>query len=274
MTFDIDNYSPIKQKHIIYNDSDNGRTYTVDIGNDSVIDLKSVTTFMDVLQKPALVPWAYNVGVKETFEVMRDLEEPFLSPEEVKQYLKERERDINAQKNKGGTRGTAVHHYLECEIKGIEYDVDPAYTGYWDQVRRFLDDYQPEFYATEIAVVSLEHEYAGRLDNLCKITAHPPRRRHRSLIGESGVMDLKSNKEGSVYPRAHLPQVEAYKHGVEEMTIGSQLPFDLSFALVVAVGQKRYTPCVSYANLNTFLAVKNAYDALNTMERANPNGRK
>jgi hypothetical protein len=274
MNFDIDDYSPIKQRHINSNDSEYGRTYTIDIDDDHVIDVPSVTTMVDVLHKHALVPWAYNVGVKETFDLMIDREEPIISPSEVKEILKKEERDINAQKNKGGARGTTVHNYLECEIKGVEYDVAPAYQPYWDQVRQFLDDYQPVFYGTEIGVVSLEHEYAGRLDNICKITAHPPRRRHRSLVGEVGVMDLKTNKEGAVYPRAHLPQVEAYKQGLIEMTSDSQLPFPITFGLVVAVGLKRYTPCVSYANFDVFLAIKNCYNALNTMERANPNGRK
>lgn len=270
---DIDEYSTIKQKHITSNDSDNGRTYTVDLGEDAVIDVMSVTTMMNVLEKPALVPWAYNHGIKEAYEVMINAEENILSPYEIKDILKDEKRDIESEKNKGGTRGTAVHKYLECEIMGHPYDVDPAYQPYWDQVLRFLNDYQPEFQATEIKVVSLEHGYAGRLDNLVTIKAHPPRRKHRSLVNESGVFDLKTNKDGKVYPNSHLPQVEAYKNAAIEMTEGN-LPFELTFGLVLAAGLQTYQPCVSYATIDTFLAIKNCYDALYKMGRSNPNARK
>lgn len=247
-----------------------GRTYVITVA-EKAIEVPSVTTIINyTVSKPALVEWAYSVGVRETFHLMNDDHEfSPLSPGEVKLKLAENGKTHKDEMEQAAGRGTAVHNVLEAIAKGEDFEYKVEYKPYVETLKKFLDDYQPTFHTSEMKVASLKHEYAGQFDGICTIGAHPPRRKHEDLTGQTVLLDLKTNKDGRVYAETHLPQVEAYKNAYLEM--GGD-PIDHAFVVGVGLDGK-YQPCVSYASFNTFHAILNLYNELKRMKENNPNSR-
>jgi hypothetical protein len=259
-----------------------GHTYRITGKEDSIltdgyIDLPSVTTIINnTVNKPALQPWAYNVGISSTLEYLQSLAEDQpaaisnLTSGEIKLALEEREATHKHEMERGAARGTEIHSVLEAIAKGKDYTFSREYAPYVETLKKWIDDYKPEFHKAEYKVASLEHGFAGQFDAICTINAHPPRRRHQDLTGQTVLLDIKTNKDGAVYNETYLPQVEAYHEAYTEM--GGD-PVDER--LVVALGPAgKYTPCVSYADFNTFKCIQNLYDALIDMKSNNPNKRK
>jgi len=153
----------------------------------------SVTTILDVIGKPQLVPWAAKMGVRAA------LVDPSISEEDAPYAI--------YQVKKGAAeRGQQVHWFAERYKTGNELkleDVDPERRGYCEAYMSWYNDYNPEIVAKELKTYSDEHEYAGRLDIVAK-------------LGPNSVciVDIKTGK--AVYDTYAL-QLEAYKVALKEM---------------------------------------------------------
>jgi hypothetical protein len=66
-------------------------------------------------------------------------------------------------------RGVAVHKIIEAYALGKEPEYPPEFEPYAVQVRRYLDEFKPEFIAAEAPVYNLELGYAGTLDTIQKL---------------------------------------------------------------------------------------------------------
>lgn len=259
-----------------------GHTYRV-VTDEGSRDLVSVTTIINnTLNKPALQPWAYNVGIKSTLDYIQEyaMENRHdgiiqnaianLTSGEIKLALEERKATHKDEMERGAARGTEIHSVLESIANGEEYTISREYKPYLETLKKWIDDYDPEFHKAEYKIASLEHAFAGQFDAICTIRKHPPRRRHKDLTGLTVLLDIKTNKDGAIYNESYLPQVEAYHEAWVEM--GGE-PTDER--LVVALGPAgKYTPCVSYASFDTFKKIQELYDALIHMKSCNPNKRK
>jgi hypothetical protein len=273
----------IKQEDIKQINTDDGRFYELEI-NGQVHKLISVTTVIgSLLAKPALVPWAYNIGIEETvkaiqekieFHVANDIPieaETILSIDwqDVKKYLAEKERTYDNRRGEGADRGILLHSCLEARIAGEDLpEGHEQVSDYCASLDKFIKDYNPEFHESEMKVVSLAHGFAGTLDTVCTIHKHPARRRHPSMIGKRVVLDLKTNKGGSIYPIPHFSQIDAYGLAYEEM--GGQ--YDAG--MVVAIGPENYSPNVNYFPKGIFLKMLDTHKALEEGQTNNPNARK
>jgi hypothetical protein len=273
----------IKQEDIIQVNSDDGRYYELEI-NGTIHKLVSVTTVIGtLLNKPALVPWAYNVGIEETVKALKEKIEFYVENdmpidaetilsvnwEDVKKYLAEKERSYDKRRGEGADRGILLHSCLEARIAGEDLpEGHEQVSDYLASLDKFIKDYDPEFHESEMKVVSLQHGFAGTLDTVCTIHKHPPRRRHPSMVNKRVVLDLKTNKSGSIYAIPHFSQLDAYGIAYEEM--GGQ--YDAG--MVVAIGPENYSPNVNYYPKGTFLKLLEAHRALEIGNESNPNARK
>lgn len=274
----------LTQDQIVQVNEGDSRTYVLEIDGKR-FEFISVTSVLNyLLNKPAIIPWAFNVGCEETLELVQErLREAIaggtltqtvddlvhVSPEVVKKYLREQERTHDSRKLTGADRGVVVHRYLEARIKGEDAPPEcEAFSDYTAQIEKFLIAYKPEFHETELKVVNFAHEFAGTLDAVCTITVHPPRKRHASMKGKRIVLDLKTNKEGQVYPMIHMPQVDAYQMAYWEM--GGEV----GGGAVLAVGASKYQFCPNYYPEGTFVKILDAYKAIVDGNNANPNKRK
>lgn len=261
----------LSQDQINLMETENGHTYSI-VTDKGTIAVPSVTTVINaVVDKSfALTPWAYNVGVEETYNHLQKVDE-FNYPgawEECKDQLKHLKKTADDRKKAGGDRGEHLHTILAAHISGEDIERKPEYKPYLDQLDKWLDKYDPEFEQSEMKVASINYEYAGTLDLIATPRKHPSRVRHESLVGQRCLIDFKSNKEGRVYPQTMLPQVEGYANAYVEM--GGD---EFAHKLVVSIGEKSHQTTISYARADTFIRVLDLYNEFLWMKANNPNGR-
>jgi hypothetical protein len=195
-----------------------GRFYEID--NSS---LPSVTNILQILNKPALVPWAAKVEREMVLKVAADFYQDTLKTPPMSRAgwmltatsRLGKEKASAKELAKASEIGTQVHGLIEWSLKGeLMYEAGPspqisdaaqwAFMAYQDW--RKTVNMKPLF--TEQVVYSRTHGYAGTLDLLAEIN------------GELSVIDFKSGK--SVYPESYL-QNAAYRYAVREMQHGNPL---------------------------------------------------
>jgi hypothetical protein len=142
----------------------------------------SVTTYLGILNKPALLKWAWQCGIDQ------------------QDYLKV--RDFAAEV------GTLVHDMVDCKIRGVEPDTkdySPEHLAAaqppMDKFNDWVKDKELEPILMEVPLVSIKYQYGGKPDFYGKV---------------NGVLTLLDYKTGlDVYQEAFY-QTAAYKMLLEE----------------------------------------------------------
>ena len=135
-----------------------------------------VTTVLGILNKPALVPWANNLGLQGI---------------SVRDYV-----------DKLAKIGTLAHYFVECDLRGEEPDLDSyspeeiriaetCLIKYWD----WKAENNPEPIMIEGQLVSERFGFGGTIDLYCEIG------------GVKWLVDLKTGK--AIYPE-QITQLSAY----------------------------------------------------------------
>jgi hypothetical protein len=125
--------------------------------------LRSVTTILQVVDKPALLNWYAKIAagwaVDNTELVMRMLAD--LGRDATVKAVAARGK---AERDRKGAIGTAAHLAVEHHLAGMRPILTPDTAPLFDQWLAFLRDwkFQPEW--SEAMVVSERHGYAGTLD--------------------------------------------------------------------------------------------------------------
>lgn len=146
----------------------------------------SVTTIIGALDKPALVYWAANetakAAVAEAPVWQARLENE--GPESAVDYLKgARFRRPKGQRS-AAELGTLVHAAAEeYALTGTRPVVDDEVAPFLDQFDRFLQEWQPEYQATEVTVYSPTYGYAGTCDGFLNID------------GQRLIIDYKTSRD-------------------------------------------------------------------------------
>lgn len=176
----------------------------------------SVTTVLDVIEKPALKSWAQKVGVAGCIALARE----GLLPQDTQQAidaLTERELCWWHKRDSRASEGTLAHDELARLLAGERPDFaryPVSQHGYVQGIAGFLADYRPEVEATEQMVASPTHGVSGRLDARLRVSLPNPK-----LLSGVGLFDLKSveffarDKSGAVkepYDESKL-QLGAYE---------------------------------------------------------------
>lgn len=169
-----------------------GHDYKVMV-RDKEVDALGVTNVLNVLAKPALVPWAVKLAVDH----LEGKKSP--TPDDYKKarVLWTEERDKSADS------GRAVHDWIERYIKTGESKL-PNDSNLLNGIMAFLKwakEHSVEFIHSERTVYSLEHQYVGTLDAVA------------SIDGKICVVDFKT---GSSIYLSHALQTAAYREAVEE----------------------------------------------------------
>lgn len=190
-------------------------------------EVPSVTTVLDILNKPALPWWGMEQGVKGLLQLQHY---PQLSwdtlkladPDEIVRLLTAHKLTVNHVRDQASSRGLAVHAALEGWAKDRTIP-DPSIfpheeRGYVEGLVKFLEDLSdPSYTACEVMVGSLRHSYAGRYDLRFTVDSarsvvykHTPVRGAKRADLQPGqyMLDLKTSK--GVY-LSHHRQLEAYE---------------------------------------------------------------
>lgn len=148
------------------------------------VRLWSVTTLIGAgTPKEALIGWAARVTAERAYDKAATLDA----------MRQDGDRDAaikwltDARWEKSGTaalRGTNVHAIIEQYALGHTPDVPPELEPWHHQIRRFLDDHQPEFEAAESPVYNLQLGYAGTMDMILTVD------------GVRCIVDAKTTEKG------------------------------------------------------------------------------
>ena len=244
-----------------------GRFYDIDGAT-----YPSVTTILQIIGKPQLIPWAARVEREmviaeagKLYERFLD-EDPKLSPGSSASFCLRLQEALGKEKAhtkelaKAGEIGTQVHALIEFTLRmellekvgpspALETKAQFAYASWqkWRQSVRF----KPVM--VEFTVVSKKYGYAGTADLLAEV---------------DGVLTLVDWKTGkSVYKEAHL-QNAAYRQAVREMGLGDpqqglilRLPkteTDPDFEPVAAADERK--------SFGTFLTAKDLWTDMQSEE--------
>ena len=179
-----------------------GRFYQVEGFNEL---FPSVTTVLDVIAKPALIPWARDAALDSVRDALGERigAMAWLTPEWVDEVIEEGRRRPEEVKTEAGDFGTQAHILIDAVLKGekpeIPPELDPLMASF-DAWRRAADF---DFRSTEQMVYSAKYKYAGTLDAVA----------YRG--GRIVAVDWKTSN--GLYLEYAL-QVAAYSKALEEMS--------------------------------------------------------
>lgn len=167
----------------------------------------SVTTILNVISKPALVPWAARQAATYALAEMDMLSNlKKTDPSEVVRLISTaHKRSVEHSSEVGND----VHDYIQQVAEGKPLpDYEPPHIQHF---RRWESIYKPDYILSEATVYNRKHKYAGTLDLLIQTG------------GETVLLDIKSGN--NVYPEVAL-QLSAYAHGefIGRSDMESELP--------------------------------------------------
>lgn len=197
--------------------------YHIEMPHGQVIGpLKSVTSVLGIINKPALVGWAARESSNYFKTEILKLGRNALVVETLEQIAKDAS---NAHRRKAGAAadlGSVCHDICEAIILGKEPDTIPAELN--EAVRAFKAwrlSTDIEIVATELATGSAEHGYGGRLDAIGWSESR----------GGFGVIDLKTSKS-LLYGNEYSFQVGGYALAMME-----QYGVEFKWAEIVRLGK-------------------------------------
>jgi hypothetical protein len=231
-----------------------GRYYTINGRN-----YPSVTTILNVLNKPQLINWAVRLTrdfLKHELFALQNANS--LQDLEVDSLLAKSASEHNRVKNAAADHGIDIHRRIAAYIDdegGMAYDQDPAVNTF----RTWRDEAQFQPIASEKLVFSREHGYAGTSDLIGMVN------------GKLAVFDIKTGR--GIYPEYKL-QLAAYAVAWGEMTgqlpeICANLHVRGDFTITEA---NTFTAAELFPLFQTFLAAKRLFEWLseqpNTTQRS------
>lgn len=172
----------------------------------------SVTTIISRgVPKPALPNWAAR-KVAETAVEQHHIWQPMARHDQIDWLKRSPWRDTQAAQITGST----IHDWAEKRALGIPVttsDLDPEHRPYAESWLSFVHMCEPTWEMAEASVYSREHNYAGTLDALLRLSD-----RAVEKIAEAGgpdmsgliLVDYKTSRSG-IYPEVAL-QLAAYRH--------------------------------------------------------------
>lgn len=199
----------------------------------------SVTTILQAVAKPALVPWAARRVAEAAVadaHVLVKLRE--IDPEAAIERLA---KAVWRNKTRAALTGTQLHRAAEAITGHGRFELTPESAPFVRQFEAFLAACQPSFRHREVAVYSRTHGYAGTLDAIAE------------MGGRTVLLDFKTSK--GVYSE-HALQLAAYRHaefvGADD---GTELPLPaIDAAYILHITPERWRLIEMDAGDETFAA--------------------
>jgi len=197
---------------ITRNDGEDGRTYDTPNG-----ELKSVTTFQNLLNKPALVPWA----AKMSAQYFKDELDAIIAGEldlktmDIDEIVTNAKAHYKKKSKEAMEYGSEVHRYITEYFQfGALPEDDKLRELVVSAISKITGELRLTVDKTE-EMVYYRKAYAGTLD----IMGHGTPVGHKTQ--KNVVLDVKTGR-GRVYEEA-LTQVSAYAQAVEWMCPGTTI---------------------------------------------------
>lgn len=177
-----------------------GRIYTwTSMSTGRTDTFVSVTTALDAIPKPALKHWAARCAAEKAVEMAvagtLDVSDDAARQATIDVLCLAHE----GARDRAAGDGSAIHRAIERSILGGEpIPVTTTQAPRYRQFQRFVEDFTPEWEASEATVYNRAYGYAGTLDAIATIN------------GCRLLLDVKTGK--GIYPETAL-QLAAYSRG-------------------------------------------------------------
>jgi hypothetical protein len=245
------------------------------------VEVPSVSTVNDVLDKPALKWWGMRMGVQGILDLLENgalgswefETDERITESEIVGRLTEHKLTVNHVRDKAATRGTNVHKSLETWVETGVTPIPEFFPenerGYVQAVVAFINDAHPHAIYSELMVGSAVHGFAGRFDLFANLDfsgevvtkTYPKRKPVRETLSGTWLIDAKTKTQTEKAVKAyesHKIQLGGYEGGLAEC--GYPAPDHKGLLHLFADG--RYELVETHATFDDFLAIKGAYDAL------------
>jgi hypothetical protein len=234
-----------------------GRVYVDDRGN----EFPSVTTILNVINKPALIPWAKKQSLEKVKyvlqnHVMNGTLPEIKSTDDIDAIINEASKTPDKALQLAGDFGSHAHALIEKVINArIHNDKEPVITADFKVVMEsfemFCEQYNPVFVGSEVQVcyrpAYTKIRYAGTVDAVIVHEDNPI------------VVDFKTSK--GIYDE-HRLQVGAYSNALQTLNkkhlnlTGKESPFDMAW--VVKLGKEKANVVVDkFITLPSYRAFSN-----------------
>ena len=208
-----------------------------------------VTSILQVIGKPALVPWAAGMASDHWLHAVKSGRTDYAA------LHKEGKNAHRKKASDAADIGKNVHYYAECVFKKQDVpnlETDQAKRGI-EAFHKWMDAHHIKVLASERRVFSQEHYYAGTCDFVAEID------------GVMGVGDIKTSS--GIYPEMRL-QTAAYQHALEEEK-GMKFPVRWIIRFCKKTGEFEAKSFYNFdLDFAGFVAALNLHKALKTMEVA------
>jgi hypothetical protein len=220
--------------------------------------LPSVTTILNVLAKRALLDWYEQMGIESALELERSGALVNVAVADATEILRANKLGARGHLRAAQDRGLSLHKLLQ-DFADTEAAPNPAlhppeYRGYIKALVRWLLKAEKrgiEFVEVERVVAHPTLGYAGRMDVRASIKGFP------------FIIDLKTNRQGRVYPDHHYQPVA---YAVADEACGAEPVHD---CLIVAIGPDGdYDEMRSCASPADWLAVLDVYKRAAELSKA------
>lgn len=206
--------------------------------------MQGVTSALDVINKPKILPWAVNVATRY---IKQELQHGSFTQEDISSIIYKARNEHKKIKDIASSKGRNVHQIAEAIIKGEDWKAptNPEENAKVKAFQDFCKDYKVEFIDSERVIYSEAQDYCGTFDFTCKIN------------GKSYLGDLKTGK--AIHTRYFL-QTAAYQAALVEET-GA----DLNGRVILRVSADGYE--VKIRDNSTYEEDYGAFKAALTMSR-------
>lgn len=214
------------------------------------LEVKSVTTALRVINKPALINWAAGCAS----DYMRENLKPGVAYDELQlaELLDGAKDAHNNKRNTAASLGSLLHKWIEDYINGEDPGI-PVNEKLQKSVKKFLKwvaEHNVKFLCAEQVIFSKKYIYTGTTDFICKID------------GNLYIGDLKTSKD--IYTEM-LIQTAAYRYARTEefpkekyegqiiLKIGSDGSFDMAIVRGRQVYEKLFRAFIYALELSNHL---------------------
>lgn len=204
----------------------NSRYYLVD--GDAGVNVKhrfeSVTTITNVLDKPALIPWAEGMGIQAMYDATKQwcVDNPDMLggiESQLPMFMVQSEGASRRKKEDAADIGTETHGIIESILDGGSPDVPDNLVQVVDNFRTFWDTSNLEIIDAEVMVYSAYYDYAGTIDFIAQ----------NVVTGQRVILDWKTSN--GLYKETTL-QLAAYGQADAEMRGNVVEHFDMDLIAV------------------------------------------
>lgn len=209
---------------------------------------RGVTGILDIISKPALVPWSSKNTAEYIIKILKKVSGRSLSERFLETLYLRSKKQPRFVKESAARIGSAAHKTFDAILR---LEKEPGTTPFLDSFMYWLSKERLKIVAGDTKVASIFYGYGGSLDALA--------------VDENGDYVIIDFKTGNSIYDTHALQIAAYAQAFTETYSLGYLPEGVVVRYVKE--KKKFERCEIRSIHDSFQAFSTAFDLLKLMER-------